>query len=144
MTFLLDINVVIALIDPGHVCHDVAHLWFEERGRNAWATCPLTENGVIRIVGHPKYPGGPGSPAEVAVIVAQLRTLSGHAFWADDISLFASERVDTRQILTSGQVTDGYLLALAIAHGGSLATFDRRLSTRAVRGGKAALHLIGS
>lgn len=142
MTFLLDVNVLIALIDPAHVGHDSAHRWFEARGRQAWATCPLTENGVIRIVGHPKYPNTPGSPAAVAAIVAQLRTLPGHVFWADDISLVGAAHVDPSQILTSGQVTDSYLLALAIAHEGLLATFDRRLSAKAVKGGKAALHLI--
>lgn len=142
MTFLLDVNVLIALVDPAHVGHDAAHRWFEEEGHRAWATCPLTENGVIRIVGHARYPGTPGSPAAIAPIVAQLRTLPGHVFWPDDISLVGTELVDAAQILTSAQVTDSYLLALAVAHGGRLATFDRRLSPKAVKGGKAALHLI--
>jgi len=142
VTFLLDVNVLIALVDPAHVGHDAAHRWFEEEGHRAWATCPLTENGVIRIVGHARYPGTPGSPAAIAPIVAQLRTLPGHVFWPDDISLVGTELVDAAQILTSAQVTDSYLLALAVAHGGRLATFDRRLSPKAVKGGKAALHLI--
>ncbi len=142
MTFLLDVNVLIALIDPAHVGHDAAHRWFEDQGRRAWATCPLTENGVIRIVGHPKYPGTPGSPAAVGTIVAQLRSLPGHVFWPDDISLTDAAHVQTAHILTAGQVTDSYLLALAVAHDGRLATFDRRLSPAAVTGGKAALHLI--
>jgi predicted nucleic acid-binding protein len=110
----------------------------------AWATCPLTENGVIRIIGHPRYAGAPGSPAAVAAIVAQLRSLSGHVFLPDDISLVGAKHVDAEQILTSGQVTDTYLLALAVAHGVQLATFDRRLSAKAVKGGKAALYLIAS
>ncbi len=142
MTFLLDVNVLIALIDPAHVAHDAAHGWFEAEGRRSWATCPITENGVIRIVGHPNYPGAPGSPAAVAQIVARLRTLSGHVFWPDDISLVASEHVRTGRIHTPGQVTDSYLLALAVAHAARLASFDRRLSTAAVEGGKAALRLI--
>lgn len=142
MTFLLDVNVIIALIDPSHVGHDPAHRWFEAEGRFSWATCPLTENGVIRIVGHPKYPNSPGSPAAVAGIVAQLRALPGHVFWPDDISLVGSEQVDPGQILTPGQVTDTYLLALAVAHGGRLATFDQRLSVKAVRGSKTALHVL--
>jgi toxin-antitoxin system PIN domain toxin len=142
VTFLLDVNVLISLIDPGHVGHDAAHRWFEAEGRQDWATCPLTENGVIRIVGHPKYPNTPGSPAEVAALVARLRGLPGHAFWPDDISLAGADHVDSARIRTPGQVTDSYLLALAVAHGGRLATFDRRLSPVAVRGGKAALHMI--
>lgn len=142
MTFLLDVNVLVALIDPAHVAHEAAHSWFSGSSADGWATCPLTENGVIRIVGHPKYPDAPGSPAIVAGIVAQLCALPGHVFWPDDISLADSEHVDAGQILTSGQVTDSYLLALAVAHGGRLATFDRRLSVRAVKGGKAALHVV--
>jgi toxin-antitoxin system PIN domain toxin len=142
VTFLLDVNVLIALIDPVHVGHGAAHAWFARDGQHAWATCPTTENGVIRIVGHPNYPNTPGSPADVAAIVAQLRTLPGHTFWPDDISLVGASHVDLTQVLTSGQVTDSYLLALAVAHQGGLATFDRRLSTKAVRGGKAALHVI--
>lgn len=142
MTFLLDVNVLIALIDPAHVGHDSAHAWFEREGSRSWATCPMTENGVIRIVGHASYPNTPGSPADVAAVVARLRTLPGHEFWPDDISLLDGAYVDASHILTSGQVTDSYLLALAVAHQGGLATFDRRLSAKAVRGGKAALHLI--
>ncbi len=144
MTYLLDVNVLIALIDPDHVAHDAAHRWFEGEGREAWATCPMTENAVIRIVGHHRYPGAPGPPPVVAAIVGQLLALPGHVFWPDDISLVASSHVDPAQIRTVGQVTDSYLLALAIAHAGRLATFDRRLSTNAVRGGRQGLHLIPS
>ncbi|KXF78446.1 DNA-binding protein [Paramesorhizobium deserti] len=144
MTFLLDVNVLIALIDPGHVAHDDAHAWFGTVGHISWATCPMTENGVIRIVGNPKYPNTPGAPGEVAAIVAKLRKFSGHVFWADDLSLVGSADIDPHRILTTAQVTDTYLLALASAHGGQLATFDRKLSPAAVKHGKAALHLIGS
>ena len=112
MTFLLDVNVLVALIDPGHVAHDAAHEWFGQHGRANWATCPLTENGVIRIVGNPRYPNCPGSPAVVAGIVKALRGLAGHRFWTDDLSLVGSDHVDTARILTSAQVTDTYLLAL--------------------------------
>jgi uncharacterized protein len=142
VTFLLDVNVLIALIDPTHVGHEAAHDWFAGTGAASWATCPLTENGVIRIVGHPRYPNSAGSPAAVVPFVARLRALPGHVFWKDDFSLVASNLVSVDLILTPGQVTDAYLLALAVANKGQLATFDRRLSTRAVRRGRAALHVI--
>lgn len=142
MTFLLDVNVLIALIDPTHVGHDAAHNWFRGTGAASWATCPLTENGVIRVVGHPKYPNSAGSPAAVAPLVTRLRALPGHVFWKDDLSLMESDLVNVYQITTPGQVTDSYLLALAVANNGQLATLDRRLSTTAVRRGKAALHVI--
>ena len=142
MTFLLDVNVLIALIDPTHVGHDAAHRWFGATGAASWATCPLTENGVIRIVGHPRYPNSAGSPAAVAPLIARLRTLPGHVFWTDDLSLIECTFVDPTRIATPAQVTDTYLLALAVAYKGQLATFDRRLSPTAVRRGRAALHVI--
>ncbi|HUZ95502.1 MAG TPA: TA system VapC family ribonuclease toxin [Edaphobacter sp.] len=140
--FLLDINVLIALIDPAHVQHDRAHEWFAARGWKAWATCPLTENGVLRIVGHARYPNSPGTPAAVAELLITLCTLPGHEFWSDDITLLDVKRVDGSRLLDSAQVTDSYLLALASAHGSQLATFDQRLVTDAVVNGAQALHLI--
>ena len=140
--FLLDINVLIALIDPAHVQHERAHEWFSSKGSDAWATCPLTENGLLRIVGHPRYPNSPGTPAAVGAILASLRKLPGHAFWPDDISLLDQHHLNTRRLLDSSQVTDSYLLALARAHGGQLASFDQRLITDAVVDGRHSLHLI--
>jgi toxin-antitoxin system PIN domain toxin len=142
VTFLLDVNVVIALIDPTHISHDAVHHWFGSEGRDAWATCPIVENGVMRIVAHPKYPNTPGSPAVVATVLLGFKTQPGHAFWPDDISLLAANHIDPDQLLSHGQITDTYLLALAVAHGGQLASLDHRLSVAAVRGGRAALRLI--
>ena len=144
MTYLLDVNVLIALIDPAHITHEDAHHWFETVGHLSWATCPTTENGVIRIVGNPKYPNTPGSPSLVADIVGKLRLLSGHQFWPDDLSLVSNDNVDPTKLLSSFQITDTYLLALAKARNGQLATFDRKLSTAAVVEGKSALHLISA
>jgi hypothetical protein len=140
--FLLDVNVLIALIDPAHVQHDRAHEWFASSGRQAWATCPLTENGVLRIVGHARYPNSPGTPAAVAELMMGLRALPGHEFWPDDLTIFDVQRIHSERLLDSAQVTDSYLLALASAHGGKLATFDRRLVTSAVVNGSQAIHLI--
>jgi uncharacterized protein len=142
MAFLLDVNVLIALIDPAHIHHDAAHEWFASVGKKAWASCPLTENAVLRIVGDSRYPNSPGTPAAVGEILAELREMPGHVFWADDISLFDKRQVDTALLLTGPQVTESYLLALACAHQGQLATFDRRLVASAVHRGGKALHLI--
>ena len=145
MTYLLDVNVLIALIDPAHVAHDAAHAWFEGVGHESWATCPLTENGVIRIVSHPKYPNSPGSPGGARTALSASCeicrvTFSGRMTSALSISPY----VDTAKLLTAAQVTDTYLLALARSRGGRLATFDRRLSVAALKDGKQALALIGN
>ncbi len=140
--YLLDVNILIALIDPAHVRHDDAHDWFAAKGKRAWATCPLTENGVLRILGNPRYPSSPGNLAAVAQILIVVRNLGSHEFWSDDLSLLDPTRVDATRLLNSAQVTDTYLLALAMAHGGQLATFDRQLVANAVAGSTSALHLI--
>lgn len=143
MSFLLDVNVLIALIDPAHVSHDAAHVWFAAQQEQGWATCPITENGVIRIVGDRRYPNSPGSPATVADMMRSMRLLSGYQFWQDRISLVDAGLVASSHILIPGQVTDTYLLALAKSYDGKLATFDRRLSTLAVPEGRKTLHIIG-
>ena len=140
--YLLDVNVLIALVDPGHVQHDAAHAWFGRTGRKAFATCPITENALLRIVGHPKYPNSPGPPSVVAQSLHAIRTLPGHPFWADSISLADGEHVDPSQLSSHGRVTDTYLLALARANGGRLATMDHRLAVDAVAEGGSALTLI--
>lgn len=140
--YLLDVNVLIALIDPAHVQHERAHAWFGSSGKSAWATCPLTQNGVLRIVGHPRYPNSAGTPAAVAELMEGMMSLPGHEFWPDDVTLMDGNRIDRARLLDSAQVTDSYLLALAAAHGGQLATFDRNLVADAVIDGPKALCLI--
>lgn len=140
--YLLDVNVLIALVDPAHVQHEPAHTWFARVGRKGFATCPITENGLLRIVGHPKYPNSPGPPGVVSLSLAAIRALPGHHFWPDAISLADTEQVDTARLASHAQVTDTYLLALAKAHGGRLASLDARLDTRAVAGGERVLALL--
>lgn len=142
MRYLLDVNVLIALVDPAHVHHDAVHDWFARVGAAAFATSPITENGLLRIVGHPKYPNSPGPPGVIAAALAAVRQLPGHAFWPDSISLADRSLADPSLLASHGQVTDSYLLALARANGGQLATMDRKLATEAVVEGRAALALI--
>ena len=140
--FLLDVNVLIALVDPAHVHHEPAHTWFAATGSHAFATCPLTENGLVRIVGHPKYPNSPGPPSAVVESLVAIRRLPGHKFWPDKISV-ADEAYFAAALLSShSRVTDSYLLALAHTNGGRLATMDQKLATEAVPNAKASLELI--
>lgn len=142
MAYLLDVNVLIALVDPAHMDHDRAHDWFGRTGRRAFATCPITENGLLRIVGHPKYPNSPGPPSAVVPALAALRALPGHAFWPDELSLLDDAAVDTALLSSHARVTDACLLALARARRGQLATLDRKLASEVVAGGPEVLALI--
>jgi len=139
---LLDVNVLIALLDRRPVHHDPAHGWFAAAQANGWATCPLTQNAVLRILGQPRYPNSPGPPAVVAPVVAELIRHPQHQFWPDAISLLHPIGIDASRLLEAGQLTDTYLLALAVHHGGRLVSFDRRLSCEAVVGGREALWLL--
>lgn len=135
--FLLDINLLIALTDPMHIHHAAAHRWFAKAGRRAWATCPITENGFVRIASHPNYPNRPGDVPAVLSIMRRLCEAPGHHFWADDFSI--SQIVERDAIITHAQITDVYLLGLAVRKRGKLATLDQRIRTDVVRGGHNAL-----
>ena len=133
-----------ALLDRRHVHHEAAHGWFAAAQANGWATCPLTQNAVLRILGQPGYPNSPGPPAVVAPLIAALIRHPQHQFWPDGLSLLNQSGVDSYMLLEARQLTDTYLLALAVHHGGRLVSFDRRLSCGAVAGGRDALWLISS
>lgn len=135
--YLLDVNVLLALADPMHVHHDAAHRFFAATARQGWASCPLTENGFVRIASHPRYPNRPGNVAAVVAMLRQLCSLHGHHFWPDDISV--RDAVLPGAIITHAHVTDIYLLALAVHHGGLLATLDTTIPHAAVRNGQRAL-----
>ncbi len=147
MIYLLDVSVLIALFDREHVNCSLARDWFKTLGggatdRASWATCPIAENGVLRIMGSRSYPGSPGSPAAVAGFLEALIGRGGHVFWPDSISLRDAGAVLPDRLLTSAQLTDTYLLALARRHGGKLATLDRRIAVAAVPDGARHLHLL--
>ncbi|GAA5035791.1 TA system VapC family ribonuclease toxin [Microbacterium fluvii] len=135
--YLLDVNAVIALIDPLHVHHDRAHRWFAARDVGVWHTCPIVQNGVVRVVSHPKYPNTQPAP----VVIASLSSLAArddHVFLPDSVSLLDAS-VHTERLLASAQVTDTYLLHLAASHDALLATFDSRLVTATIPSGAATL-----
>ena len=121
-------NVLIALIDSSHEAHSAAHDWFSSHGHGAWATSPLTENGLVRIISHSRYPNPVASTGAAVELLRTLRRHPGHHFWPDDISLADGGVLDAVRPVSSGQLTDAYLLALAIKHDAVLVTFDRRIA----------------
>jgi uncharacterized protein len=136
MRALLDVNVLIALLDSDHVHHVAAHGWLSANIEAGWASCPITQNGCIRIMSQNAYPGSLPAKAVAERLRAAMAT-SWHSFWPDSISLIDGTAVDWSNVLGSRQVTDFYLLALAVHHGGRLVTFDRAVPLRAVAGASA-------
>ncbi len=134
-TYLLDVNVLIALLDPAHVNHKAAHSWFAKIREYRWATCPITENAVIRILSNPSYPSVDWMPNEVMEHLGGFFTEKlGHVFWEDVVSLQDDLLFDRWMIRGHKQLTDIYLLGLAIKKGGILTTFDRSIPLKAVKG----------
>ena len=131
---LLDVNLLVALFDPEHIHHDAAHRWFGDSRRGRWASCPLTENGLVRIVSSPAYPGRRTTFADAAHRLRLFCEHPDHLFWPDSVTIRDPGLFDTTSIPGYRQITDVYLLALAVANGGALATFDQAISLAAVRG----------
>jgi hypothetical protein len=133
MRSLLDVNVLIALLDPDHLLHERARDWFGRHAPGGWASCPITQNGCVRIMAHPGYPNA----LPVRPVVERLREATRsahHEFWADDVSLLAPQVADASRIHGPRQLTDLYLLALAVHRGGRFVTFDASVPTSAIKG----------
>lgn len=138
---LLDVNVVIALLDEAHVFSRRAYEWLDAVPRRI-ATCPLVENGVIRIMSAPAYSATHrATPEQVARGLRALTATLDHAFWADDVSMLDEAVVDFSRLHGHRQITDAYLLALAVRRDGALLSFDAGVPLSAVRGANKA-HLL--
>lgn len=138
MTHLLDVNVLLALVDPASVHHDRAHHWANANQSNlSWASCALTENGFCRILSSTAYPGAVSPGAAARMLAGVRRGLAGHCFWPCDIS-FADESLFQWDLVQGAkQLTDLYLVALAVQQRGRFVTFDQRIRWAAVRGAEA-------
>ncbi len=133
MRALLDVNVLIALLDQAHPHHDTASAWLKANIGHGWASCPITQNGCIRIMSQASYPGA----RPVARIIERLRgglNHAAHVFWPDDVSIVDPRIVDDTRVHSARQITDTYLLALARKHDGRLVTFDSGIALAAVKG----------
>lgn len=136
MRALLDVNVLIALHDRDHVHHQRAGEWLASNIAHGWASCPLTQNGCLRIMGQPAYPHA----QPVTLLVGMLQSATAdkhHAFWPDDIGILDSSRFHHPHIHSTRQITDLYLLGMAVKHGGRLVSFDLRIPVSAVKGALA-------
>lgn len=138
---LLDVHVLIALLDDAHGSAVRAYAWIDAQPRCV-ATCPIVENGVIRIMSAPAYSATHrASPGQIADGLKALAQGLDHAFWTDAVSMFDDDMIDFARLHGHRQVTDAYLLALAVRNDGILATFDAAIPLAAVQGARAR-HLI--
>ena len=131
---LLDVNMLIALFDPTHIHHEAAHDWFADHHTSGWATCPVTENGFVRILSSPRGGTEAERPAELIERLTRFCKAREHVFWAEAVSLRDKKLFNTAFVRGHRQVTDIYLLGLATKMMGCLATFDRTIPLSAVVG----------
>ena len=130
---LLDINVLLALLDTDHVDHRRAHQWLDSEIETGWASCAITQNGFVRTISQPRYPGHL-TPAEAIEVLRPACEGPDHEFWPCTISLLEDHVIDRLFLHGPRQITDAYLLALATANQGRFVTFDRSVSLSSVRG----------
>ena len=124
--FLLDVNVLVALLWPPHIHHVVAKQWFDRNSQAGLRTCPITQAGCVRILSNRRYSPDHYSVSDAAGLVSEFTKLPEHEFWPDDLNVSQAFSL-IGGISGHQQVTDAYLAALAISHGGVLATLDRGL-----------------
>ena len=131
---LLDVNVLLALLDEAHVHHLDAHRWFSRNRQYGWASCPLTINGCMRIMSNPAYPGAHPAPTELASALRDLGATRDHHYWPGSVSLLDETLFRSSEFVGHRQITDIYLLGLAVRNHGRLATFDHSIPLRPVVG----------
>lgn len=141
MTFLLDVNLLIALAWPSHVHHSLAQDWFARKGGRSWASCPISQAGFVRVSSNPKFIDGAVSPLEALELLNVVTRSRRHEFWPDDVSLADRAQFSFAHLVGHRQVTDAYLLALAIVHEGALATLDPGIRTLLANGSGRRKHL---
>ena len=141
MTFLLDLNLLLALAWPSHVHHNLAHGWFESEDSPRWATCPLTQLGFIRLSSNPSFTTDSVTPGAALDILGAMMARDDHEFWPDDLDCVATRFSVGLRISGHRQVTDAYLFSLARARSGCLATLDRRIRGLLPQDERASPHL---
>ncbi len=128
-----DVNVLIALFDSSHQHHAIAENLFMTGMRDGWASSPLTEHGFIRIVSNPSYINAMSVADATALLGAAIHNTTHHRL-VEDISLPDATRFRMAQLVSHKQVTDLFLIGMAVRHDVCLVTFDRNIPTHAAIG----------
>src|ERR1700722_2309401 len=137
---LLDVNVLLALSWPAHQRHSRVQAWFARNASKGWAPCPMVQAGFVRIASNPAFSPRAVSPQDALDALAVNTQHPAHQFWPDDISLVDGLATFKNRVVGHQQIIDAYLLALAIHHGGKLATLDKGIREW---GPEASLEVLG-
>jgi toxin-antitoxin system PIN domain toxin len=130
--YLLDTNVLVALFWPSHADHARAVKWFVKHRERGWASCPLTESGFVRVVSSPAFSRDAVTPREAAGLLTVNTAAADHLFWKDDLPFAGAVSFAGPRLIGHQQVTDAYLLGLALERGGMLATLDKGIAALTV------------
>jgi toxin-antitoxin system PIN domain toxin len=142
---LLDVNVLIALFNQHHIHHEAAHDWFSDAGDGAWATCPLTENAFLRILSDPSQRAARVPLSTLTDHLGRFCRDEYHQFWPDAVSIYDDSLFDVSMLHGHRQLTDVYLLGLAVRRGGRLVTFDQSIPISSVKGAtRSSLEVIAA
>lgn len=141
---LLDTNLLIALLWPSHERHEPAVKWFARHRGKGWATCPFTQAGFVRIVSNPAFSRDAVQPREAIHVLSANTAAKDHTFWPDELPFAETVAFTGVRLMGHQQVTDAYLLGLAIRRGGVLATLDERIAalTEAKSAERKALEIV--
>jgi toxin-antitoxin system PIN domain toxin len=140
--FLLDVNALLALLWPRQEHHSVVESWFLATGKKHWATCPITEAGCVRLLSNPIATPGALRVSEALHVLAINLKQPGHVFLPDDVDLLASLSMCKGSLQGYRQVTDAYLLGLAIHHKAHLVTLDGGIASLAPAGARISTRVI--
>lgn len=127
--FLLDVNVLVALFWAEHEDHTIAQQWFKEHEKKGWATCPFTQAAFVRLVSNPAFSPDAVSAAEAIDLLAEALRRPTHEFWPDELSFPDAAAYLKSNLSGHKQITDIYLLGLAMHHHARLVTFDKPLAS---------------
>lgn len=124
---LLDLNVLIALTDDDHQHYERGWAWLRSSGQQSWGICPLTEAGYVRVTTNPAAHSGARTLAKSSAVLRELMREPGYCFWSITESWTTLTAAFSDRIFGHRQVTDAYLLGMAIKENGVLVTFDKGL-----------------
>lgn len=141
-TYLLDVNVLLALSLSRHQYHLAATEWFDDADFE-WATTPVTESAYIRLAINPQLTGTPISATQAVRALDELREAAGHRFVPDATTL-STAVIDLGRMVGTKQVTDFHLVNLAAQNGMRLATFDGSLLRSLAEADRGHVYLIDS